>query len=34
MAFNKDITEGGVLPAKNVFNGFGHSGENQVVMQT
>ena len=25
--FNKDITEGGVLPAKNVFNGFGHSGE-------
>ncbi len=27
--FSKDISEGGVLPAKNVFNGFGHSGENQ-----
>ncbi len=27
--FSKDLGEGGVLPAKNVFNGFGHSGENQ-----
>ena len=27
--FSKDLTEGGVLPAKNVFNGFGHSGENE-----
>ena len=27
--FSKDLTEGGVLPAKHVFNGFGHSGENQ-----
>ena len=27
--FSKDLTEGGVLPGKNVFNGFGHSGENQ-----
>ena len=27
--FSKDLTEGGTLPAANVFNGFGHSGNNQ-----